>query len=75
LRYSRYLVWRDGEPLIRAEDGANSYWDASVEPGRTYTYHITPDYLLGESLDASRLQTSPLLQRQSNTVTVTMPQL
>lgn len=72
-RYSQYLVWRDGMPLARVQNGARSYWDGTVEAGRTYTYHITPDYLLGESLDASRLQEWPVRQRQSNTIEVTMP--
>lgn len=73
-RYSQYLVWRNGELHARVQNGARSYWDSTVEPGQTYTYHITPDYLLGESLNAQSLQRWPLRQRQSNTVEVTTPQ-
>ncbi len=73
-RYSNYLVWRDGVPVGRSINGADNYVDTTVDPATTYEYFVTPDYLRGESLDASALRDGPLLQRRSAVVEVTTPQ-
>lgn len=72
-RYGRYLVWRDGVPFARAPDGAYDYVDATVEPGTTYRYFVTPDYLPQGSLDPANARDGPLLRRRSETIEVTTP--
>lgn len=72
-RLSHYLVWRDGAPIGRSINGADNYIDVDVELGTSYSYYITPDYLPDDSLDASTMRSFPLLQRRSNTVTITTP--
>ncbi len=71
--YSHYLVWRNGVPIGRSINGADNFIDNNVELGRTYTYYITPDYLYDDSFDVSLMRQGPLLQRQSNSVSVTTP--
>ncbi|ASJ76746.1 FG-GAP repeat protein [Granulosicoccus antarcticus] len=68
--YLTYLVWRDGVPVGRAGAGAFTYIDSDLELGTTYTYFVTPDYLMDKSLDAEQLKTFPLVQRQSGSVVV-----
>lgn len=72
-RYSRYLVWRDGVPLGRAPDGAYDYVDDTVQPGTTYTYHVTPDYLPQDTLTPATAEQGPVLRRRSETLEVTTP--
>jgi hypothetical protein len=72
-RLGRYLVWRDGVPLARAPDGAYDYVDDTVEPGTTYKYFVTPDYLPQGSLDAGDMDKGPVLRRRSETIEVTTP--
>ncbi len=74
-RLGKYLVWRDGVPIGRSINGADNYIDESIELGQTYSYYVTPDYLPDESLDASTMQVRPLLQRQSNSVSISTPEL
>jgi len=74
-RYGHYLVWRNDVPIGRSLSGADNYIDQDLELGNTYTYHVTPDYLYDDSFDATTLRDTPLLQRQSNSVTVTTPSL
>ena len=72
-RLGRYLVWRDGVPLGRAPEGATDYVDDTVEPGTTYRYRVTPDYLPAGSLDPADLDEGPLVRRRSETLEVTTP--
>jgi len=70
----RFLVWRNGVLIGRSiGGGASIYTDDTVESGQTYTYAVTPDYLLNDTLDPELLQRSPLLQQQSNVVEVQTP--
>jgi hypothetical protein len=73
-RLGHYLVWRNGVPIGRALSGADNYIDRDMELGTTYSYYVTPDYLYDESLDATLMRVSPLLQRQSNSASVTTPE-
>lgn len=72
-RYGRYLVWRNGVPLARAPDGAYDFVDNTVEPGTTYEYFVTPDYLPQGSLDTTDTNFGPVLRRRSETIAVTTP--
>ena len=72
--FSNYLVWRDGTPIGRSINGADNYIDDTVVLGVTHNYFITPDYLATDPngstapLDMQVLNSSPLLQRRSNSV-------
>ncbi len=72
--YSHYLVWRNGVPIGRSLNGADNYIDADVSLGTTYVYTVTPDYLYDDSFNASLMRVSPLLQRESNSVTISTPE-
>jgi len=74
LRGGRYQVWRNGELLALPQEGADGYWDATTQAGETYTYFITPLYSIFNDVgSAAALRERPVLQRRSNSVTVTMP--
>ena len=72
--FSNYLVWRDGTPIGRSINGADNYIDDTVVLGVNHNYFITPDYLATDPtgftapLDTQVLESSPLLQRRSNSV-------
>lgn len=74
LRLGHYLVWRNGVPVGRSLSGADNYIDQDLELGTTYSYYVTPEYLYDDSFDATLMRNSPLLQRQSNSVSVTTPE-
>lgn len=72
--YLNYLIWRDGMPVGRAVTGALTYIDRDVDLNTTYTYYVTPDYVMDKSLNGTTVATFPLIQRQSNSVTITTPE-
>ncbi len=72
-RYGRYLIWRNGVPLARAPAGAHDYVDDTVQPGTSYEYHVTPDYLPPNSLDATASDASPVIWRRSETIELATP--
>ncbi len=72
-RLLNYLIWRNGVPIGRAVVGALHYFDSDLALNTTYSYHITPDYVMDKSLDSTSLSAFPLVQRQSNSVTITTP--
>lgn len=74
-RYSHYLIWRNGIPIGRSLNGADNYIDNDLILGESYRYFITPDYLRNSSLEASLLHERPLLQRQSNIVELSTPDI
>ena len=70
-RTMRYQVWRNCEFLTLAQENADGYWDSTAQPGRSYTYYLTPLYSRFNDVNTqAALRDYPPLQRRSNSVTV-----